>query len=367
MSMPRSFFASVLLAVLLAGCAPAAQEPVELPSTAPVATPTPTPTPTVEAVVAPTPAIDLDCLGLEDTGVKEVFASNDVSTQPSGFTIALAGGRIPYTFAVRQLGGLSCEWSNGAPYSPNVGANPDYVGIRVDAAPLPVEAWNRSPYASQAASFACQGSSCSGRGFVSNSWWVEVEADGVKKSGRAAFASTFDAILSSIASAPTAEPVSGAPGSAQTMWPSCGELLSATDLANAANSDEKFVAVYPEGPWSLTAQSLVSLHATWCGYTPENWESVSVNGGTLTALPEGKWAALESANFTLKGGPRVPLSIDGLEDGDSVVARCDGGVICEIDIVVGNDWIKWSSSDLSSSTSTLSAIAEAIVANANGL
>jgi hypothetical protein len=349
--------------VLLAGCAPASQPPGEPSPTATVAAPTPTPT--VEAVVAPTPAIDLDCLGLEDTGVKELFASNDVSTQPSGFTIALAGGKIPYTFAIRQLGGLSCEWSNGAPYSSHLGGNPDYVGIRINAAPRPVEAWNLSPYASEAGSFPCNSSWCSGSGFVSDSWWVEVEAIGVKKS--AAFAPTFDEILNRIASAPKTESGSTAPRSAQTPWPKCDELLSATDLTNAVDGNEKVVASTPEGPWSLSAESLHAVQAAWCTYYPENYESESVEGGILTTLPEGEWAALESANFNLGGGTRVPLSIDGLEDGEFAVARCDGGVICEIDIVVGNDWIKWGSSDRSISTNKLSAIAEIIIANASRL
>lgn len=44
---------------------------------------------------------------------------------------AIAYPSIPQTYAVRQLGGMACEWSNGVTSHATTGVSPNYRGIQI--------------------------------------------------------------------------------------------------------------------------------------------------------------------------------------------------------------------------------------------
>ena len=354
----------VVLVTLLAGCTPTPPAPTSAPPTE-APSPTPTPTPTVAPITAPEPLLDLTCDTLLGDGVVRLFTGG-VSAHDPERTIAEAGTSVAYKYAVEQLGGLACEWSNGVAQSDKLGADPDYVGIALSIAPVAEAQWaefrdyygvekNRQVYC-----FTDTGFFCAADVFV-DGWWIESQSVGMNavkaKTLLAAYRGVIDDVIDRVTTAAPTGAVWAAPEGTQPI-PDCEGILSADDAAAATGG--AVVIERPQGGVSLEGVVRIELASLWCTY------SSASSGDSIDALfwlPGGEWAWLEESTFDLPGGAPDEITVAGLEDGDSAWLRCYDGT-CEVDLIVDHNWINYTGRD--GGQPVIEKIAAAIVANLKG-
>ena len=131
-----------LVVLTVAGCA--ALPPAPAPHTPPPE-PSPTSVPVVDPNV-PHPFLDLTCADLVPSTVVNVSTDEAITARPVAVYRELSWFDQPQGAAVRQLGGFTCEWSNGAPEEDD-NLNPDYSGIYVSVLPGATDEWPKfSPY-----------------------------------------------------------------------------------------------------------------------------------------------------------------------------------------------------------------------------
>jgi hypothetical protein len=371
--MKRIVAVAALTVLALAGCAP---EPAPVESSAPpVVTPTPTPTPTVEPITAPTPLLDLDCNELIGDGIDVLFAKSLSSWDPAR-TIAEAGTTVPYKYDIEQLGGLTCEWSNGTPQSDKLGGDPNYVGLAVSVAPVTQDQWtpfrdyygvsdNRQVYC-----FTDTGNFCAADAFVDGRWWLEVQATGTDGVKASVLSKTFKGIVSDMIATVTNAAPSGAVWSAPEdtipLDSNCATILTGKQVATAVATTKTVEPRFPQGGVSLDGTSREALDALWCTYSFADSDD---GVGILTWLPGGEWAWNEARDFNLPGGAIVELDVAGLDEGEGAWVRCADSN-CVLDLVVGHNWITFQLySDDDGATPgqpALETIAADIVANLKG-
>ena len=365
--MNRAVVLSVLLVALLAGCAPTPPAPAES-TPPPVAEPTPTPTPTVDPVTAPEPLLDLTCDSLVGDGVGQLFTGGVSATDPER-TIAEAGTSIAYKYAVEQLGGLACEWSNGVPQSDKTGADPNYVGVAMTIAPATEAQWAtfRDYYSvkkdRQVYCFTDTGFFCGADVFV-DGWWIESQATGIDTVKAKALLPTYRAVIDEVIANVTTANATGAswaePKGTLPLSADCADVLTAGEAKAASGAAQSVELGGPSGGASLDSVVRDALATPWCLYYYAGEEDLL---GALRWLPGGEWAWLEESEFTLLGGAPEEITVAGLSEGESAWVRCYSQQ-CELDLIVGHNWINYTLYD--GSRAGIEKTAAAIVARVKG-
>ncbi len=329
--------------LLLAACTPPAGEPTPTPIVDGVE-PTPTPTPaTIDPLAGPEPVIGIECDGILST-------SSLASAFPSGVSPIDAGqsymGSIPtlsLSYTVRSLGGLACEWNNGAPgqISPG-GSNPAYAGVIVLVLPNATTQWARyeSIYSSSGGVGSyCSPSSvpsyCSTNQIVGTSW-VEVTVVGGASDATGTALGT-EALSSIAAAGPGAAPWSP-PSGTLALPAECSGVVSDAAVQSALGISEPVVASVGGGGWSLQAGARENWGGPHC-----YWSFVGADAGvgSLSTIRGGAWAWNEvSSTLTFPSTP-ASAAIAGLAPGDEAWLRCAAAdEYCVIDLIIGGNWVE---------------------------
>jgi len=234
------------------------------------------------------------------------------------------------------------------PQSDKTGSDPDYIGFAVSVAPVTEQQWslfrdyyevkkNRQSYC-----FTDTGFFCAADIFAGDAWWIEVQATGMDTVSAKALTKTFNGVVDGLVASVTGATESGTPWSAPEgtiALGGCDSILS-PKAASTAIGGAPVEILNPEGGVSLDSTARTELEALWCLYPITDTDDAV---GTLTWLPGGEWAWNEASQFDLPGGEPTPLDVAGLiaDDGDGAWTRCSGDT-CEVDLVVGHNWINFS-------------------------
>ena len=354
------------LAAGLSACDPTVPGPA--PSVTLPPTSTATPEPEVSPIVAPSPDLALDCDDLVAPALLSTLFTSGVSQVDPEQTIIEAGNLIPYKYAIEQLGGIACEWSNGEPQSAKVGDNPAYRGTSVSISPVSASEWAEfvSYYGVVGDRQVYCYDNCYADLLVAGTWWVEV---GLQATDAADPLASFTAEVAAIEAAITGAAPSGttwtAPEGTVPLAADCAAILPAATVQSAFATTSSLEAWPPYGGVSLDGVARSQLNSLWCNYMISGAE---VSAGSLQRLPAGEWAWNEARTFGLLDGPMVGVAVAGLETGDSVWVRCPATGECVVDVIVGHNWVQFiGSPDEVGSTADRNAaiqqIAAAIVAN----
>lgn len=361
---------AILLALALAAgltaCDPTAPGPG--PSASTTAAPTESPEPEVDPITAPSPELALDCGDLVSPATLAGLFSGGVAEVDPEKTIIEAANVIPYKYAVEQLGGIACEWSNGQPQSAKTGDNPLYRGTSVSIARVSATEWGEfvSYYGVVGDRQVYCYDNCYADLLVAGTWWVEV---GLQATDAAdpltAFTAEVAAIEAAIAGAAPSGTTWTAPAGTVPLPADCAAVLPAATVQSAFGLAAPLEAWPPYGGVGLDGTARTQLNSLWCNYLLSD---ADVAAGALQRLPAGEWAWNEARAFGLLDGPLVELVVAGLEDGDSVWVRCPATGACSVDVIVGHNWVQFVGwpSDVGSAADrhlAIEQIAAAIVAN----
>ena len=363
---PAVILLALALAAGLSACDPTVPGPA--PSVTAPPTGTATPEPDVRPIVAPAPSLALDCDALLAPALLGTLFTSGVSAVDPEKTIIEAANLIPYKYAVEQLGGIACEWSNGQPQSAKTGDNPLYRGTSVSIAPVSSAAWAEfvSYYGVVGDRQVYCYDNCYADLLVAGSWWVEV---GLQATDAADPLTSFTAEVAAIEAAITSAAPSGttwtAPEGTVPLAADCAAILPAATVQAAFALGSTLEAWPPYGGVGLDGTARTQLNSLWCNYL---LSGADVAAGSLQRLPAGEWAWNEAHTFGLLDGPMVGLVVPGLEDGDSAWVRCPASGACTVDVIVGHNWVQFSGlpDDVGSTVdrhAAIEQIAAAIVAN----
>ena len=330
---------AVALAATLSACDPTTPGPA--PSVSATSDPTGTPEPEVVPISAPEPELALDCGDLVSSAtLAGLFTGGVVEVDPER-TIIEADNLIPYKYAVEQLGGIACEWSNGEPQSAKVGQNPLYRGTAVSVSRVSPAEWAEfvSYYGVVGDRQVYCYDTCYGDLLVAGSWWVEVSLQATDAADPlASFTAEVAAIEAAVTSAAPSGTTWTAPAGTVPLAADCAAILPAASVQSALGLTTTLEAWPPYGGVGLDGTARSQLNSLWCNYL---LSGADVSAGSLQRLPGGEWAWNEARTFGLLDGPPVELAVAGLEDGDSAWVRCPATGACTVDVIVGHNWLQF--------------------------
>jgi hypothetical protein len=335
---------SVAVLGALAGCTPA-HTPGQHPTGGSPSTPSANVTGRAADTAVPQPALAVTCPGLASSsaisaaiGVDLRSADPIVSQESSGFI-------IPTADVLQTVGGITCEWSNGATFDGD-----GYVGLQLELLPHA-----GSEFARYAADFpAGVGLSCntvaggiincSGNELLGTTW-VQFYMFGVGSQARAT------ALNASISSAVTAAaPVAGTwtPPRGTTTFGDCTQLLTPSEVATDLGVTDTTI-VFADGYGGMNIEDAAGAKADDVGCLFQ-YSDEGNYVGHVAWLRGGAWAydaahAASDPNW----GTWAPVAIAGLVAGDRAQLRCldpgpdsegEVGTICSYDFELGGNWLE---------------------------
>ncbi|MET3768937.1 hypothetical protein ABIB15_001623 [Marisediminicola sp. UYEF4] len=337
---------AIILAVSAAatGCAtPAGVSPSASPAAEPSPTPSPSPS-AVERIAAPLPYVDASCAELLSTASLASGFAVPVAALEVVENIYLSGSDGPLRFALRQLGGIECEWSNGEPIIANFGPNPRYVGVTLRVLPGAEDRWQyfSDYYSVEGAEQAYCGetaepTSCLINALVADDW-VELElqaAASVIGDGSNAEAVTrrlYDEFVAALSAAPASSAEWSPPTGTIPLSSECAQFVSPADAAAIIGLPVYFDGM--DGGASLVAASWANSGGSPCfwAHSPEEPAGVFVSW-----LPGGEWAWMEQQ----RPGSYEAVAVPGLLPDDAAWLDCPASTgDCALDLIVGHNWIQ---------------------------
>ncbi|MEN9620311.1 MAG: hypothetical protein RL499_504, partial [Actinomycetota bacterium] len=300
---------------------------------------TPTPTPTVGPVSAPEPRLDLTCDELAAALPLAATFATPVSSVSRAQTEYGAHPSRPEEYVVRSVGGLVCEFSNGAPQSRVRGGNPAYTGVRVLVLPEPGAQWDRwvDYYGAAAAGTpSCYTSSgraaCQLDALVSNRW-IDVALDGAVT--EAAGAALANAVAAAVTGAGAGAALWTPPADTLPLPDDCGAYISGASLQaiTGVSVPVESISTYGGG-WSLWAGAEVIDDSPSCFL---QYADADAGIGSLDVLRGGEWAWAEAQSIV----GSTAITVAGLGADDEAWIRCGAGdAWCVVDMVIGGTWVE---------------------------
>lgn len=300
---------TVLLVAILAGCT---VPRTDLEFGAPTAGP------------RPAPMIDAAC---EEVLVDEALAISfrDQLDPVDPVLSDLATDGIPVAAAVRTVGGLACEWSNGVPYSPS-GAD-GYVGVRVLVLPDARVEWEA--YGIGTGNLEEVADVCARRvepivcttSAMTRGTWSQATAIGADAVEAAL------AVTNSAANSSGFGVVAGAPWNApDTSIGRCDTALDAATVGATLGASVEYGLI--EAGSSFADAITERAGAVGCGILLGDEFQAAVH-----VLPGGGWA-WRDADLATTGDT---VEIAGV---DAAVIACTAAGQCRLDALVGDDWVR---------------------------
>lgn len=333
-----AFFLVAGIGASLVACAPPDPEPTPTP---PPTSAAPTPTPTADSLSAPAPLIDVPCAELVSAATLTSAFTTPVTAIDPAESLMGAYPTIAPTYAVRSLGGLTCEWNNGQPQSFTGGSSATYVGVRVIVLPNATSQWDRfiDYYGAEAEGDYCASGGptfyCSTDALV-GSTWVEVIMFGAVSDVEAS-ALGAEVVAGITAAGPGAE-LWAPPAGTAALPADCPGVVSDAAVQAALGLDVPIQAASGGGGWSIEAGARENWGGPGCFWA---FLDADAGVGSLATLPGGAWAWDEAREFITL--PAIPESVGiaGLAAGDEAWLRCAAGDdYCLIDLVIGGNWVE---------------------------
>jgi len=336
--------AAAVLIAALTGCTPG-----HLP--APHASPS-TPSANVTGMAAdtspPQPALDLDCSRLFASPAFAVDYGAGVLHPVDPLVVQGAiSSNIPDADVLQSVGGISCDWSNGAPAAPHGGGTTP-VEVSLTVLPHAASTWARYDglYGAAGEGVQCDmpgpDLNCTSEQLIGTNW-MELTMLGIVGETQANdLAAAITAIISS--AGPGAGPWT--PPRGTTTFGDCTQLLVPTQVATDLGvSGVGIQFTQPAGGWSIQAATREAAHAEGCLLQFTGEDNIA---GQITWLRGGSWAydpALAAADPGW--GVRTAAPISGLAAGDRAQVRCsdptlsdEGVTVCTVDLELGGNWIQ---------------------------
>ena len=329
----RRILASLAVVVIMSGCA------AEAPKPTPTSTPDPSTTP-VSGSAAPNPFLDLTCADLVPTSVVDATTDEAITARPVASYRELSWFDQPRGAAIRQLGGFTCEWSNGAKEVDD-NLNPDYSGIYVSVLPEATDEWPKfAAYTNGELSTAQCGTDAYAQtctfDALDGTTWVHVELRGARAADPAG---AQDAVVASVRAAL-------ASGSAGTPWApatdtlpidlSCEALEPTLDGYFGRSND---AVDESGGGWSQEASSwsIAGILDTTCSYsytTPDYYASSIF----IQSYSGAGWALDEALDAGLLG-TATQFTTPSMSDTDGGWIICTDATACTLHVAVAHGWV----------------------------
>lgn len=350
---------AAVLAAGLTGCgltAPSGTSP-SLPVTAPTITPAPTPTTTapsdgasdpVDPAAAsgekPDPRAAIGCEDITSPSQVAPLFTMAVNLAPPSRTYEYVGASIAQEWAVRQAGGVACQWSDPEGIETSEGRYTS--GIDVKLVPASDDQWNQFSAAVGDGSdrfLTCTDySECQYDRYLSNGWWLSLDAFQIGDGTLTESAATtlFTPIANGIASTAGAlagpDPSWTLPVADAPFGPFCDSVITGARLTHAlglSGTAESEFAEYPSA--ASTAEDIAG--ETDCMWTlPGSGD----NRIYIQVLPGGAWAQAEAkaAMEVVTGSPVTGPTVTGVPAGATALYHhVDSSAL---DIVIGGTWVK---------------------------
>lgn len=337
--------AAAVLIAALTGCTPG---PLPAPSGS-ATTPAATVTGAAADTSVPQPILDLDCARLfalpafaAAYGAADVLHPVDVLAGQGNDS-----SNIPDADVIQTLGGISCDWSAGAPTSVD-GDGSAMVEVTLAILPNAATQWARfaSTYGAGGTGVHCYAPgalNCWSDQLVGTNW-VELYMYGVggEPEADALAAAIATAVSSAGPGAPTWTPPSGT-----KTFGDCTQLLTpaqvATDLGVTGTT---IVFTNGDGGWSIQAAARENANAVGCLLQYADEDNIA---GQVTWLRGGSWAHDAAIAASNPGwGTPAAASIAGLASGDRATVRCNApdpaaeefAPVCTVDLLLGGNWLQ---------------------------
>jgi hypothetical protein len=290
-----------------------------------------------------------------DTQLANLISSSLVA-EPTARSSARATETIPAGFAVQQLGGLSCEWSNGVPMSSTSGlAGSGYRGLTVTLLPDAAAEWSKSNSLggpSEGGAPACGttfGAQCAYDFLAPNAVWISV-ALGDTHSTIApdalshAFTDYVSALRSTVSAATVAASTWKPPAGALAALDACPKVLPDTVARSALGLARPVTSEAPGGGWNIESAAVETTGNLGCEYssgTSGGTNNLPLGFANLRWISGGAWAWETMKTFDLPLGPPAAFPVPGIAGDDGSWIRCDtGSVHCVVDLVISGNWFE---------------------------
>jgi hypothetical protein len=320
--------------------------------------------PVTHPVEAPKSFVKLNCDSLVATSVIDAGIAEPVALLPvvtdqfSLLTDGFPSTDEPGTFALTQIKGISCEWSNGKPAVLEGATNPEFAGVVISILPNAATEWAsfQSTSPDSQLTDSCyfdsylKGTSCV-INTLHNGSWYDVQIDGLDvPSGASAAVQKhaahliLDAATNAVdAAAADASSWVTATGTIPLATNDCSQFLTETQASNAAGFGivNHVEAVDPAVKISsVSAGAWKRANLDECSWTKAvDPDELYSSEFILEWLPGGEWAWNEIKAAGLPGNAK-PLAVPGLKTGESAYIQCGTyGDECQVDLIVGHNWI----------------------------
>lgn len=333
--------AAALLVLSMAGCV---AEPAPTPADPVVTSP---PAELVEAPLPtkPMPWIDIECEDLLGDIALEGYFDASITPRSTALSGRMYYSQIPDSFAIRQVGGMTCEWA--IPGTPQPG-DPGFRGVVINVLPNASDQWQRASdesygFASEH-DYRCADWGCEASVLLDTGTWIQVTYGPDRGlPGLSDLEAISDAAESAIATATPRKQSWEPPTGTVVVEPLCEFPVSVDQVQAALGLDVPMLWQMPHGGWSMEAGAEMMTGSDLCWWAAELDEWMSY--AKVDWLPGGAWA------YTEAGTPRSTpfefetVSLNGLTDGDAARLFCDEDGIyldptpyCFIDIAVNGNW-----------------------------
>ncbi|MEO8262198.1 MAG: hypothetical protein ABI566_06465 [Pseudolysinimonas sp.] len=297
---------------------------------------------TAGAAEPPRPSLNVPCTKLASATSPARFFTTAIVARDAAFETIRATRQQPDDYAIRQTGGMTCEWSNGVGDG-YFGDPAAWRGVRLELLPD-----GAAPFARFAAASGVTGTellycvtvfgviSCYYDGLVDGDW-LSLHAQGVRSDseGRTLMAKFRDAVR---LGRPTGLPAWAPPVGTMPLPSTCDGLV-AIGAVEAAFASRLPLEAFPgerigSTPAHGARERIGSATCTWLGRG--TWASA----GTLATLPGGAWAWAESRSRFVPPSALTAVAIPRLRSGDEAWVRCDlPRQNCYLDLIIGGNWI----------------------------
>jgi hypothetical protein len=302
---------------------------------------------TAGAAEPPRPILNTPCSKLGSATSPAKFFPAVVAIRDAAHETIRGSWRQPLDYAIRQTGGLTCEWSNGVGSGGEFGDGTAWRGIRLELLPDGAASFSR-----YAASISLTGTetmycfdtfgviSCYYDGLVDGDW-LSMQARGLRSEveGRALLTKFRTAVA---LARPSGLPAWTPPVGTVPLPDSCDDLISIdrVQIGFAARLPlVAYVSGFGSSPGSGASSRLGSANCTWLA------RDTFASAGSMYTLRGGAWAWAEARSRFTAPSALTPVAIPRLRTGDEAYVRCDAPhQRCYLDLIIGGNWISLAAS-----------------------
>lgn len=295
------------------------------------------------AAEPPPPILNTPCVKLGSATTPQRFFAATIAVRDAAHETIRGTRQQPADYAIRQTGGLACEWSNGVGSTGEFGDGNRWRGIRLELLPD-----GALPFSRYAAAISLTGTEimycvdafgvrdCYYDGLVDGDW-LSVKARGLRSEAEGL--ALLTKFRSAVALArPTGLPAWTPPAGTVPLPRTCNDLVS-IDRVEAAFAARVPLEAYlgtgfSSSPATGAYQRLGSAKCAWLA------RGTFYSAGSMTALPGGAWAWAEARSRFTAPSALAPVTIPRLRPGDEAFVRCDvPHRQCYLDLIIGGNWI----------------------------